>query len=740
MCNDAQTVPPGIRAATDTSPTGIGEGPLRDGTDNNTPDPDNPQADRGLHEPTAFYQACETRERNKGLYISDQNLGNNGADASATRTRQNPNGARSGLECPEERDYYPYWAPSPWKDLVVMTNNLDLCPYYQAESQNVKARGYCTGGTTGNNNNGNAIQPNNQAQCESTGGTWHIVQPFSATYPDIGAPRCVQAPVTRDNHLGNDMTGNEVFANITIPSGVGGPGVDAAQACTVRLRYNITTADTRACSISAMTTKATCEAAVDAQGQPGIWSALYVDSSYNDQTLDDTPPLPDGNPTVSMGGFLNAGGGTDSLLELAINTNQYGRTFQDRSHAFSIQPRPLGVSANANIYNLNVKGKRGNIVQTYPATEYDFHPVQLEVGSQDLVHIQWTGNDNTNNNGNNNGEGTNNEDRHNIVQLDASGLDVPAPASQANMFDVMWEWNPDGPTPGTTPFSGARDQAGLTKQFALSKQTGCAANPNNDQQRTNCEKLNNADATVDLGLLRFKPGNYRYMSSRNNNFSNRAQKASITTLNEPGVLPGKPTHVEATPVPNPTNPEQASVMVSWMGPGGDSPYVGTDGRIAGRNGVDYREYSQQALAPVAYTVQYSCDGGETWTPTQCRTTERRCQIDMLPAGTPCAFRVRSGSAGGWSTASEVSVVQTTHSESSSACAQQLLMQVNGEYISPGAMAAIVLAVIAAMLLMLCAVWYFMCGGAQSFRRSPPPPPPGGKFDNIPPPPPPGGAY
>ena len=50
-----------------------------------------------------------------------------------------------------------------------------------------------------------------------------------------------------------------------------------------------------------------------------------------------------------------------------------------------------GISENENIYNWNMLGKRGNIVQAYPAVEYDFTPRNLEINRNDLVHIQWAG-------------------------------------------------------------------------------------------------------------------------------------------------------------------------------------------------------------------------------------------------------------------------------------------------------------------------------------------------------------
>ena len=76
------------------------------------------------------------------------------------------------------------------------------------------------------------------------------------------------------------------------------------------------------------------------------------------------------------------------------------------------------------MHNLNVRGKRGNIVQTFPAVEYDYVPNLLTVSDQDLVHFQWTGS-NTHNNGNpagdgqagDAGEGRRGTDRHNVAEM-----------------------------------------------------------------------------------------------------------------------------------------------------------------------------------------------------------------------------------------------------------------------------------------------------------------------------------
>jgi len=181
-------------------------------------------------------------------------------------------------------------------------------------------------------------------------------------------------------------------------------------------------------------------------------------------------------------------------LALAINTQQTGRTFQDRSHMFSIYPRPASTYSECNyIYNLNVRGKRGNIVETYPAVEYDFVPERLVITTSDCIHLQWTGNDNSE------GEGTGNSgDRSNFVQIASLNNNYPLNASLVNYID------PSNPNFITT-----------VRRNAL------AAMGNIDPE------LNDASPYYDAGILSFNHGIYYYMSTRNNNFSNRSQKGAI---------------------------------------------------------------------------------------------------------------------------------------------------------------------------------------------------------------------
>jgi hypothetical protein len=210
-------------------------------------------------------------------------------------------------------------------------------------------------------------------------------------------------------------------------------------------------------------------------------------------------------------------------LNLAINTAQYGRVFQDRSHVFAIKPRRTGtttdIPANTRIANLNVRGKRGNIVQVYPAVEYDFTPNRLQLTANDYIHMQWTGSNN--NPGNNDGQGTAGTDRSNIVPLRERSF---APNDYSEIYDpllrVYGTWAVNFPL----NLTGA-DFLGFSKNqlVRLATLAGPSGIDGVDRQ------LNNGAPYFDLGPAAVTAtGVFNYMCTRNNNFSNRDQKGQVT--------------------------------------------------------------------------------------------------------------------------------------------------------------------------------------------------------------------
>jgi len=497
----------------------------------------NVQVDRGLHESFDYYDDCYTRTRNTGLFTADQRLRtNNFRVSSAIYTRQNPNGNRRGYECPEERDYYPYWHPSPWRDIAVLTDNVSLCNMYETESFNVKPRQRCReffdAGRT---------QPkprsvfNNETGCTQGGGVWfteyaHIdteevsqqecqrrnntdgymrmwapkdVNQASECLVLPNAPACMQGGWTRVNHLGNGRDG--VPLNITwripyFPS-------NTTKLAVLRVRYNISTDD---------------------------YHPWLTNSSYNDNPGRGIRSPIQQNPNVDIGSTTN------KPLRLAINTAQFGRTFQDRSHVMVLRPRtdlPAGAARDCTIHNLNVRGKRGNIVQVYPSVEYDFVPNRLNIPQSDCLHVQWTGS-NTHNNGppggdgqtGDAGEGTGGTDRQNIVEIPDPNSNYPLPWANSTLFrnaEALWtSW--DLANLEAEDLAVAFASAGFYQCYR--DKPNCDNSVQSPNGNTELQRLlNNAPASFEGALIRFRTtGTYHYICSRNNNFTNRSQKGQIT--------------------------------------------------------------------------------------------------------------------------------------------------------------------------------------------------------------------
>jgi hypothetical protein len=593
-------------------------------------------ADRrfGMHESYGFYDLCQHTSRNKGLYTADQRVRRNDQRG----TRQNPNGDRRGLECPEERDYYPWWHPSPWVDVAILTNDAQnksctdpwdedcsaRCKYYQENTFNKNYKGYCdvkhdgTQAVTAKTNSNawnNRLWYNNNESCTAAGFTW-----FEISLSDVlnlTYPVCERTGFSRVNQLGNaadrtvaaypDELGAPDGLNAnrymwTIPKipnivtadtyfeGVNGDGMeDAYASCVVRIRYNLSTSDFPAWP-------------ADAMESTHPWRHKMVDAGNNSLTVNDyknTPLTQDpyvyigtGDADADDDGDDRTGYGDEKFVSLAVNTNQYARTFQDRSYKFAIKPRPtvhaakndqtdtpriLAVSDDAKIFNVNVRGKRGNIVQTYPAVEYDFVPNSLALSPGDVVHFQWTGSDYNPRRGCNDAEGgppdpndfvsssqfNSRADRSNIVFLNSMAENAPMDYISytaytdddkidplkgeydfkvANMIENLYNNTPCPVNHGDC-FEQVMRLAYLNQQsdlgsLGLRRGQPCLTQEEldailNEEERNNhplnCAKMNAKPYPYfDGGVMKVSvPGKFAFFSSRNNNFSNRDQTGVI---------------------------------------------------------------------------------------------------------------------------------------------------------------------------------------------------------------------
>ncbi|XP_074613093.1 protein DD3-3-like isoform X2 [Acropora palmata] len=468
--------------------------------------------DFGLHEPVNYYEAYYRRERHKKLFTPDQTNKNKKLRADrAIYTRQNPAGTRRGFEVPEERDYYPYWGPSPWKDIAIMVSD-NKTARLMDEHVNSPHYGHkymCIMPTTLPGNI-NCPTENNlrlakkcvakyitKEDCDRNNGTWtkfitnylektagilstchteggmELAKgiPYEPHKISQGAdlrkqyvvlhktPDVIFAPSTVVNHNGMNMEGKFSSYKWNIPCFP----TNTTQRCILRIRYNITSDDV-----------------------PREFSAKDNGKLKNDPTTKATDNKTD--------------------LQLALDTAQVGRTFQDRSHVILLKPRsllPLKYQ-KSNIYNIAGMGKRGNIVQTYPAMEYRFHPERLTVTTKDIICFVWSG---SNNNPNNDGEGRARTDRTNVCWVKEGCSSLKPKACSSLPLEVVDHLD-------------KFDTASLN----LHLNKGCYTRAGKLQAQ-----LDNAPASCNPPCFRIKkPGEYCYMSTRNNNFSNRRHMGQIT--------------------------------------------------------------------------------------------------------------------------------------------------------------------------------------------------------------------
>jgi len=365
-----------------------------------------------------------------------------------------------------------------------------MCSYYQAQSQNVLNKCEClaTSASATVAQQTAAMSFNQESPCTAAGNTWKC----TGNVWNWPAPSCTLSSAQPDNSLGRigsagdnpqKVDGSELATfNWLIPESVIPSGQTQAR-CMIRIRYNISNIDVP-------------------------W---YYDASDDNRVVS--------NPVLTFGsGSTTAAAATAMPLRLAINSAQYGRTFQDRSYTFTIMQRPASLVGKT-ILNLNVRGKRGNIAQVRNCYEYDFVPLILNANVGDIVHFQWCLSDY--NEVDNVGNGRDGTDRVNVV---------PLPSYSNNVFTPL---NATSKIFSTTDLSQLA-WLGQEAQYCYSTAQMTGTEADSDQDPLSCHFLNGVRDANGMPTAYFShmatiltTGSFQFMSTRNNDFSNRSQKAVI---------------------------------------------------------------------------------------------------------------------------------------------------------------------------------------------------------------------
>jgi hypothetical protein len=180
--------------------------------------------------------------------------------------------------------------------------------------------------------------------------------------------------------------------------------------------------------------------------------------------------------------------------------------------------------------------------------EYEFVPHDLNVKPNDLIHVQWTGSNNEDNGGGggdgqtgNDGQGTAGTARHNLVQTMTYDMNYPIPLdkfpdnmfSRSQCYDVFGK--PQNGVAETRTWGVMTDRAPVDCAMHLAT----AGYYGTRHEVAACKQqmqptLNFSPASLIGGVvMEFAgvsgaPQTFIYLSTRNNAFTNRAQKGSIT--------------------------------------------------------------------------------------------------------------------------------------------------------------------------------------------------------------------